>query len=378
MISPRTYTVRIDANLGKVEKIEEVLYHLKDLSETVCKATGYDWKDQKTLYNTFNKKAEGFPLYSKVIQQFLKLYGQSEKGGNKPKTPIRPMIILDPQMFDLQVKPECKFSSLFLRIKFLGINVPLKGKYIFEKIPDFTKIKFIRIRHGRLGRLYADIVYNFEYPDPIPTHKTKCVGLDINSNNITLSTGKIFWMTERVHRSKESRKRNSPSKKFSDYSKNFLHKFCNSIVDELVSKKAEVLVLEDLKFDFDNLTSKNWRKVQQARDINFTLRHIPYGQLRDFLVYKCLVRGIRVVFVDPAYTSLTCNVCGSLNTERPRQDIFLCHDCGAHMHADLNGAKNIRLRYLNSISTSGQKMGCKRTDLPSPSRKGKLPALAVE
>jgi putative transposase len=52
--------------------------------------------------------------------------------------------------------------------------------------------------------------------------------------------------------------------------------------------------------------------------------------------------GRRVVFVDPAGTSLTCHLCGRECT-RPRQDTVICPAHGM-IDADLNGARNIATR----------------------------------
>ncbi len=48
--------------------------------------------------------------------------------------------------------------------------------------------------------------------------------------------------------------------------------------------------------------------------------------------------GVRVEYVDPAYTSQICPVCGQLNKAKGRN--YTC-DCGYHVHRDLVGAINI-------------------------------------
>jgi putative transposase len=53
--------------------------------------------------------------------------------------------------------------------------------------------------------------------------------------------------------------------------------------------------------------------------------------------------GVRLVLVNPAYTSQTCSRCGHCaKANRTSQAMFLCVACGYACHADLNAAVNIR------------------------------------
>src|ERR1700690_2352483 len=63
-----------------------------------------------------------------------------------------------------------------------------------------------------------------------------------------------------------------------------------------------------------------------------------FGQLREFIRTKAAQRGIRVIRVDPAYTSLACHRCHELG--KRTRDLFICTPCG-EFDADVNAAKNI-------------------------------------
>jgi transposase len=68
-----------------------------------------------------------------------------------------------------------------------------------------------------------------------------------------------------------------------------------------------------------------------------------FFQLRAFIAYKAALAGVRVVLVNPAYTSQTCSRCGHREqANRRSQARFLCVQCGYACHADLNAAENIR------------------------------------
>ena len=66
-----------------------------------------------------------------------------------------------------------------------------------------------------------------------------------------------------------------------------------------------------------------------------------FSQLRKFVAYKAQAAGVPVVFVDPAYTSKTCHVCGKRGHRSGLK--FSCQMCGV-CDADFNGAKNIAAR----------------------------------
>ncbi len=78
-------------------------------------------------------------------------------------------------------------------------------------------------------------------------------------------------------------------------------------------------------------------------------RRVPHSwgffQLRAFIAYKAALAGVRVVYVNPAYTSQTCSACGHCEkANRKSQSKFLCRSCGFSAHADVNAAVNIRSR----------------------------------
>ncbi|HWQ34346.1 MAG TPA: transposase [Blastocatellia bacterium] len=85
------------------------------------------------------------------------------------------------------------------------------------------------------------------------------------------------------------------------------------------------------------------KKPQRARHANWS-----FAQLRTFLEYKSAIAGVRVIAVDPKYTSQTCSACGHCEkANRRSQSEFVCKQCGHSENADFNAAKNIRIRALS-------------------------------
>ncbi|MPQ43371.1 zinc ribbon domain-containing protein [Clostridium tarantellae] len=62
------------------------------------------------------------------------------------------------------------------------------------------------------------------------------------------------------------------------------------------------------------------------------------GYIRERLEYKCDFNSITYRYINPAYTSKICNICGGVGNRNG--DIFKCSKCGK-FHSDINASKNI-------------------------------------
>jgi IS605 OrfB family transposase len=103
---------------------------------------------------------------------------------------------------------------------------------------------------------------------------------------------------------------------------------------------ARGIALEDLKGIRERISAQ--RTVKRKRRV---LHSWAYFQLRAFIAYKAAAAGVRVVLVDPAFTSQTCSHCGQCEkANRKSQAQFLCVSCGYSAHADTNAAVNIAVR----------------------------------
>ena len=76
--------------------------------------------------------------------------------------------------------------------------------------------------------------------------------------------------------------------------------------------------------------------------LNKSILDAGWAQFANILIAKVEETGRRVIFVNPACTSIDCHLCGRRCT-RPQQDTVICPVHGA-MDADVNGARNICTR----------------------------------
>lgn len=108
------------------------------------------------------------------------------------------------------------------------------------------------------------------------------------------------------------------------------HKLSHDIVKTAVAHNVKVIKLEQLQ----NIRST----TRKSRKNNHSLHTWSFYRLAQFIEYKAKLAGISVEYVNPAYTSQTCPVCGHVHHANDRN--YIC-ECGFHIHRDLLGAMNI-------------------------------------
>ncbi|KAB6010269.1 IS200/IS605 family element transposase accessory protein TnpB, partial [Bifidobacterium adolescentis] len=106
-----------------------------------------------------------------------------------------------------------------------------------------------------------------------------------------------------------------------------------------------VIAFEDLS-RIRRLARKGTRTGRKRRNM---LNQWSFSQLQEFTAYKAAAKGIKVVMVNPAYTSQRCNACGYVDKGNRDRARFDCLRCGHSDDADHNAALNIRDRALQSL-----------------------------
>jgi putative transposase len=81
--------------------------------------------------------------------------------------------------------------------------------------------------------------------------------------------------------------------------------------------------------------------VSLGRVTNQKISQWPHGQVVRYLNEKAARLGIRVEWIDEAYSTRTCSQSGHVQSSSPRGRRFRCAGCGAQVHRDVNGSANI-------------------------------------
>lgn len=183
--------------------------------------------------------------------------------------------------------------------------------------------------------------------------KIESIGVDFGTKHLfTLSTGHIFGvlfgkqltkMDVRINtlqrRLQSQNIKPNKSKRYRrlvfkcrEFIENEINRNFNKIIKELAPKE---IVLERL----------NFRHSKLSKSMNRILRKCGRSVVKSKLLALEKDFGIKVVEVNPAYTSQGCNKCGFVHkTNRKTRDKFHCKNCNHTKNADINASRNIQAR----------------------------------
>ncbi len=214
------------------------------------------------------------------------------------------------------------------------------------------------------GRWYAYITYEVEQSEALKPVRE--VGIDRNVGQVTLSDGTMYRMPDtakherRVRRyQKKMARRQRPNHKKGIKASNrwlraqLLHQkaqatlrhvrrnWCHG-VSRQVADKYSLVHLEQLNNPGMTRSAKGTKEkpgtsVRAKTGLNRVILASCWGKFHQCLDYKTNTN-----YINPAYTSQTCNKCGNVDKEnRKTQAAFICTACGHRDNADVNAALNI-------------------------------------
>ena len=153
-------------------------------------------------------------------------------------------------------------------------------------------------------------------------------------------------------------------KRLSGKEKRFQGLVNHTISHRLVSRAKlhnQAIALEDLTGIREH-TNQQPRSKKERRLSNSW----AFYQLRQFLVYKAIKHGVKILFVDPRYTSQTCHNCNHIHPTHGKSyrsgKKFTCGHCGWTGDADLNGSKNIAALGVSVNKPEGSRLFCNIAD----------------
>ncbi|MEM8778088.1 MAG: transposase [Cyanobacteria bacterium P01_G01_bin.49] len=111
------------------------------------------------------------------------------------------------------------------------------------------------------------------------------------------------------------------------------HNISRKLVDNAAANK-KAIAIEDLT----GIRERTNRKPRSKKDKRLG-NNWAFHQLRQYLSYKCVLAGVKLILVNPAWTSKTCHKCLHLGNRNGKR--FSCSNCGNKCDADYNGSKNI-------------------------------------
>jgi putative transposase len=274
-------------------------------------------------------------------------------------------LTLNTKVYGLEENRTTKSCDYHIKLKTCDENkfiyLSLKTNTYFKKIIDKLKEnnKFFKLnnsiqlnfKHNKLSNIVLSLSTERQYALSYEP-KTSVIGLDFGLTNLlTTNFGTQFsknfinrlkYYDDKILKlSNELKKRNkhyklSSNKRYSKLQhklKSFIKNEMNRVVNRIVDVyKPDKIVLENLNFQNSNLSKK----------LNRLISNCGISALKNKMNILSLYNGITVEYVNPAYTSQECSVCGNVDEKnRKSQSKFECLCCGLKLNADVNASRNI-------------------------------------
>ena len=256
-------------------------------------------------------------------------------------------------------KPCCYINNQNFRITDSGIEFPVlvngksKRVSVKAKMSDRQKSAFVCHKLGMMRivvkghAMVAQITYDVEEPAAASDGSVMGVDLGIKCPAVSYcSDGSVKfygngrrnkylrrhykYLRRKLQKAKKPAAVARINNKEQRIMKDIDHKLSHDIVATAVAHHVSVIKLEQLQ----NIRST----TRTSRKNNHSLHTWSFYRLAQYIEYKAKLAGIAVEYVNPAYTSQRCPVCGSVHHANDR--IYTCA-CGFHTHRDLLGARNI-------------------------------------
>lgn len=216
----------------------------------------------------------------------------------------------------------------------------------------------------------ADLVYKkgkfylfqtVDIPEDEVENIEEFIGVDFGLTDLVVTSDGIKhtgeWLND--YREKRQRIRSSVQSKGTRSSKRLLKRLSGrekttaTIQNHTISKSIVKRAKEQKKgISIEDLTNIRFTSKRRNKKFKTKLNRWNFGQLRSFLTYKCLLYGVPLVVVNPAFTSQTCSKCKHIGNRKNKS--FECKNCGHNEDADINASKNIATlgRAINHVGES--------------------------
>jgi len=138
-------------------------------------------------------------------------------------------------------------------------------------------------------------------------------------------------------------------RKGANQNKDFQHKLSKKII---ANTKATTIVIGDLSAKKMSLRRKGDKKSDKTLHRNMQNTG-AINRFAQFLTYKAMKKGKRVIRISERNTTKRCSYCGNKKNRKLSERVIKC-DCGLIIDRDINAAVNIMQRFF-AILTLSQK-----------------------
>lgn len=187
-----------------------------------------------------------------------------------------------------------------------------------------------------------------DIPDEIIENVEEFIGIDFGLTDIAVTSDAIKHTADFINQYREKRQkiRSSIQSKGTTGARRLLKRLkgkertTGSIINHAISKSIVKTAKEQSKgIAIEDLTNIRFTAKKRGKKFKSRLGKWSFYQLRKMLEYKSKLSGVKIVVIDPAYTSKTCSKCFHIGNRQNKS--FKCDNCGNNMDADVNASVNI-------------------------------------
>lgn len=326
------------------EQAKLLLNTIKEANAACNTISDIVWQDK--IFNQFKihnrcyyKVKDSFNLSSQVIVRCISKVTDSYKIDRKIKHTFREFggITYDSRILTYKPNDIVSIWSISGRI-----NIP----FVYHNKNYLPYIK------GEADLVYKKekffLFQSVEIPDIEIENVEQFIGIDFGINDIAISSDGIKhsadWLN--TYRQNQQKIKSSLQRKGTKGSKKVLKRLSGkertttTIQNHTIAKSIVKSAKEQNKgIAIEDLTNIRFTSKRRNKKFRVKLGRWSFKQLRFFIEYKSLLNGVKVVVVDPAYTSQTCSVCKHIGKRNNKS--FKCENCGNNMDADFNASLNI-------------------------------------
>ena len=317
-------------------------------------------KSSEYLENVLRRKKlpnylyDKFKINHKKLNNLIRRYFRRYKN-KTPYSKKNNFLILDSGLY--------KYKDGFLKISTLNkgkrIDFEMKDRRVFKgnlivKWNDcLTVFGTKKIESKTIFKTENSVAVDKGYKKLIATDKNTFYGTEYSLLNKFFIDKQVQKLKNRsrLFQIAQRHKEKGNSKKSENIFKNNLGKIKQNIFIKKIRKRSENYINKEVNDFFDkekpteiikeDLTWESY-KDKKKKGFKNQIKRWEKGILDKSIEWKALQKNIKIININPAYTSQICHICDGFGIRNGEN--FTCECCRNKMDADVNAARNIKKR----------------------------------
>lgn len=382
-----TVSCKIEATTEQSVQIDETLQAFADACEYVNKTLPPNLMNELAMQSLIYQDVRArFGLSSQMaIHAIRRVSGnrKTAKHENKPVKSFSPTsATYDARSFSFRENDWTVSLAMVGKRQRFKLQIGNYQRHLLKGINPKTATLVKR----KDGSYYCNIQYETNPEEPKPTDKV--IGVDLGRVDIAVTSegdafsgAQVTATRDKYSRVRASIQRKAVRKRTASLTKGTrstrrrarrllqrlsgkerrFQSWVNHTVSYRIIQQArssnQAIALEDLTGIRERTNQQPRSKTERRRSNSWA-----FHQLRQYMTYKAIKFGVKLVFIAPRYTSQTCHNCLHIHPVQGESyrsgKKFLCGHCGWSGDADLNGAKNISLIGQTVNLPGGSELAC--------------------